>query len=128
MLFYKPEYREMLLPFIYIDFPEDMEGGGISVEAYGEVFGSMTYCYACYTLKKSKMYVNGEFEELKSLMGYCEGKKVRAVFKLKKGKTADFKIDLESLAECFGDERIKHLELASWGMNDKSAREVFCDN
>lgn len=125
MLFFtKAEYRELTLPFIFYDDPEDLEFGGISVEAYGNVFGEKKFCYATYMLKNKKMYDNGEYEELRNILTHAEGRNVRIVFKLKKGKLKDFKIDLDSLAKCCNDERIKSFELLGWGLNDKSIKEL----
>lgn len=121
MLFFsKKEYRELTLPFRFYDDPEDYEFGGISIEAYGNVFGKEKFCYAVYTLKNIKMYDNGEYEEMRNVLTNSEGRNVRVVFKLKKGKPKDFKIDLDSLSKCCNDERIKSFELIGWGLNDKS--------
>lgn len=124
MFFTKAEYRELTLPFILCDDPEDLEFGGISVEAYGNIFGEEKFCYAVYTLKNIKMYDNGEYEELRNMLTDSEGRSVRVVFKFKKGKLKDFKIDLDSLSKCYGDERFKSLELIGWGLNDKSIKEL----
>ena len=38
-LFTKPKYKELMLPFQYVENDEDFEAGIISLEAYGNVLG-----------------------------------------------------------------------------------------
>ena len=123
MLFSKPEYKEIMMPFKFDDSSDDFACGGISIEAFGDVFGEKKYCYASYTLKDKKMYDNGEYEQLRKLLADADGKNVKVVFKLIKGKTKDFKMDLDSLAKSCGDDRFRTLELVGWGMNHKSCLE-----
>lgn len=121
MFFSKPEYREIMMPFKFDDSPDDFACGGISIEAFGDVFGEEKYCYASYILQDKKMYDNGEYEELRKLLKDVNGKNVKVVFKLIKGKTKDFKVDLDSLGKACGDDRFRTLELVGWGMNDKGS-------
>ena len=119
MFFSKPEYREIMMPFRFDDSQEDFECGGISIEAFGDVFGEQKYCYASYILKDKNLYDNGEYEQMRKLLEDAGGKEIKVVFKLKKGKAKDFKVDLDSLASALGDDRFQALELVGWGMNDK---------
>lgn len=114
----KVEYKEMTLPFIYDDNPEDLYAGMISIEASGVILGERKFCYASYVADLN--YI----DELAGLLRNGLGKTVKVIFKMKKGKVKDFKIDLDSLAEAFNDERFKKLEAAGWGLNDKSYKEL----
>ena len=124
MLFSKPEYEEIMLPFIFIKDPDDLEAGVISIEAYGHIYEKKKYCFASYTLKNNKMYDNGDYEQMIDLLKNSADKMVKVILKIKKGIPKAFKIDVNSLAEAYGDERFKSLELVSWGFNVKSAREL----
>ena len=46
----KAEYKKEELPFCYIKNKEDIEAGGITIEAYGEIDGEMKFfiCYICF--------------------------------------------------------------------------------
>ena len=124
MFFTKPTNEEIFLPFTFIDVPEDSESGLINIEAYGNIYGRVKYCYACYELKDSKMYRNGDFESLVEKLKNSAEKTVKVILKVKKGVPKDFKIDIESLAEAYNDERFKMLSLLGWGLNDKSYKEL----
>lgn len=124
MFFTKPEYEEIRLPFIFVDDPADLEAGGISIEAYGTIFGEKKYCFAGYKLKDPKMYDNGDYEQMIDLLKDSAGKTVKVTLKIKKGIPKDFKIDVNSLAEAYNDERFKSLDLLGWGFNDKSFKEL----
>lgn len=120
MLFAKPEYEEINLPFIFVDDPADSEAGGISIEAYGHIHGEKKYCFASYELKNSKMYDNGDYEQMINLLKNSSDKTVKITLKMKKGIPKDFKIDVNSLAQAYNDERFNSL----WGLNDKSFKEL----
>lgn len=123
-LFAQPEYKELMLPFSYVESDEDFQAGIISVEAYGDVFGENKYCYSSYELKKGIMYDNGDYEQLIEMLRNPAEKSVRVIFKFKKGKLKSFRIDTDSLAEAYNDERFKLMELLGWGLNDKSSEEM----
>lgn len=118
MFFTKPEYKEIDLPFIYENNPEDIEAGMVTIEAYGNIFGETKYCYVSYFVDLN--YI----DEIAALLKDSSDKTVKVILKIKKGKAKDFKIDLNSLAEAYHDERFKELELVGWGLNDKSYREL----
>lgn len=122
-IFAKAEYQEIMLPFI-VDFnQDDMECGGISLEAYGIIEGTMKYCYASYILKDSKMYENGDYEQIiEVLKNFHEP--IKILLKYKKDKLKDFMIDIDQLSSACNDARIKELELVGWGLNDKSFKEI----
>ena len=48
MLFAKSEYKEIILPFVYDNNPDDLYARMISIEAYGNIDGENKYCYASY--------------------------------------------------------------------------------
>lgn len=48
----------------------------------------------------------------------------KIIFKTKKGKIKAFKIDLDSLAQAYNDDRFKALKLLGWGVNDSSFRDM----
>ena len=49
-IFSKYEYKKIELPFYYIREKEDIEAGGFSIEAYGEINGQTQYFYASFIL------------------------------------------------------------------------------
>lgn len=51
-------------------------------------------------------------------------KTVKVIIKVKKGLPKNFKLDINSLAEVYNDERFKFLSLLGWGFNDKSYEEL----
>lgn len=124
MFFTKPTFEEIRLPFRFIEIPDDLECGIINIEAYGNTFGKKKYCYAYYELKYSKMYHNGEFEQMVKLLKNSANKTVKVIIKVKKGIPKDFKLDINSLVEVYNDERFKSLSLLGWGFNDKSYEEL----
>lgn len=124
MLFTKPTYEKIKLPFILDDDPEDRKAGLISVETYGNVLGHAKYCYASYRLKNPLMYDNGDYEQMIDLLKNSTDKTIKVILKIKKGMPKDFKIDVTSLAEAYNDERFNSLELVGWGLNDKSFKEL----
>lgn len=123
-LFTKSEYKELLLPFKYVESDEDFEAGIISLEAFGNVFGEEKYCFASYDLSKHIMYDNGDYEQMIQLLKNTEGKSVNVIFKFKNGKYKNFKFDLDSLAQVCNDERFKSMDMLGWGLNDKSFAEL----
>lgn len=117
MFFTKPEFKEIKLSFVYDNNPDDLYAGMVSIEAYGNISGEKKYCYASYL-------VNTEFiDEISALLNDSYDKTVKVILKIKKGKVKDFKIDLDSLARSYNDERFRSLELVGWGLNDKSFRD-----
>ncbi len=124
MFFTKPMYEEIRLPFRFVDDPTDLELGFINIEAYGNIFGKNKYCYAWYKLKNAKMYDNGDFEQIIEMLKKSTDKTVKVIIKLKKGVPKDFKIDVNSLAEEYNDDRFNSLSLLGWGFNDKSYKEL----
>lgn len=128
MCFTKPTYEEIKLPFRYIDVPSDLEAGLINIEAYGNVFGENKYCFASYDLKSSQMYKNGDYEQMIELLKTPTDKTVNVIIKLKKGVPKNFKIDVNSLAEVYCDERFKSLSLVCWDFDDKSYNEYLLNS
>ena len=51
----KAEYKKEELPFCYIKNKEDIELGGITIEAYGKIDGEMKYLSATFILSDPKM-------------------------------------------------------------------------
>ncbi|MGN0473860.1 MAG: hypothetical protein ACI4IJ_02100 [Acutalibacteraceae bacterium] len=113
----KTEYREIILPFIYDDNPEDLHAGLISIEAYGNISGENKYCYVSYLVNLK--FIN----EIAALLKNSSDKTVKVILKVKNGRAKDFKIDLDSLAEAYNDERFKSFELFCWGLNNKSFKD-----
>lgn len=129
MLFSKAEYEEIMLPFRYVQDPDTPEEAGIiDIEAYGNIFGEEKYCFASYSLKDLKMYENGDYEKMVELLKNSSGRSVKVIIKLKNGIPKDFKIDIDSLADAYYDDRFKALELGGWGFNDKSAADILKNN
>ena len=124
MFFTKPEYVEIRLPFRFIEVPADSECGIINIEAYGSVCGKNKYCYSFYELKDSKMYRNGDFEHMVEMLKNSADKTVKVIIKVKKGLPKDFKLDINSLAEVYNDDRFKSLSLLGWGFNDNSCKNL----
>lgn len=114
MFFTKSEYKEIELPFLFISDPEEIDAGIISIEAYGNILGENQYCYASYEVNMKF------FDELSALLSDTFDKTIKVVFKIKKGKAKKFKINLDSLAEAYNDERFKKLGLLSWCLSDVS--------
>ncbi|MBQ8147316.1 MAG: hypothetical protein IJ040_00840 [Lachnospiraceae bacterium] len=117
-LFAKPEYVEMQLPFTIVTFPEDWEACIIGIEAYGAVLDRMQYYYSCFGANPNY------YDELLEVMKNCADKRINIQFKIKNGKIKNYKMDIDSLADAYQDERIRKLELLSWGCKDKSALQI----
>lgn len=117
MFFSKAEYKELELPFVCDINPDDLYAGLVSIEAYGDVFGEIKYCYASYFVDVK------DIDEITALLADTFNKKVKVIFKIKKGEVKDFKFDLKSLAHAYNDDRLINIELVCWGLNDKSIRE-----
>ena len=64
MLFGKNKYITMELPFCYIKNKEDIEAGGITIEAYGEIDGEMKFLSATFVLSDLKMYDRNDYEDM----------------------------------------------------------------
>ena len=122
-LFSKPEYMEVMLPFLFAELPEDHDEGIISIEAYGNVCGKDVYCYAAYSLRKFRMYGNGDYDRMLDMLRSSDGKTVKVRFKIKNGIPKDFRIDIPSIAAALEDERFLQLELGGWGMHEKSVTD-----
>lgn len=119
-IFSKTEYKDVTMPFKYVESKEDIEGGCISIVAFGNVLGQMKYCYASYCLKEKAMYNNGDYEQIINLLkNNNNNKEVKVKIIIKNDKAKDFKIDLASLADIYNDERFNKLDLAGWGFHDK---------
>ena len=133
MLFSKAEYKEILLPFKYereepriselqggkYSYEKDeIYRGSIAIEAYGNVFGENKYCYSLYSSDEKII------DEIADSLKNNPDKTVKVILKIKKGKLKDFKIDLDSLAEVFHNEKFKSLKLLGWGLNDKSFEDI----
>lgn len=129
MLFSKTEYKEILLLFKYErEEPKisELQGGkyayekdeiyrdSIGIEAYGNIFGENKYCYSLYSAEENII------DEIADLLKNNTDKTVKVILKIKKGKLKDFKIDLDSLAGVYNNQKFKSLELLGWGLNDKS--------
>lgn len=124
MLFSKPEYETVYLPFIYAESEDDLNAGCISIEAYGSIANSYKYCYASYCLKDMKLYDNGGYEQMIESIKNASQERVEVIVKFKKGVAKDFKISIKSLAQVCKDQRLLQLELAGWGFNDKSYADM----
>lgn len=70
------------------------------------------------------MYRNGDYEQMVELLKNPTNKTVKVTIKAKKGVPKNFKLDINSLAEVYNDERFKLLALLGWGFNDKSYDEL----
>ena len=117
-LFGKNKYIKMELPFCYIKNKEDIEAGGITIEAYGEIDGEMKFLSATFVLSDLKMYDRNDYEDMIKVL---EDKKVIVNLKYKKGRLIGFNLDGESLAKNLNDERFNKIEILITGIDDKSA-------
>lgn len=124
MFFSKAEYETVYLPFSLIEDEMDINAGMISIEAEGTVGGAHKYCYASYCLKDMKLYDNGGYEQMRESIKNASQERVEVTVKYKKGVAKGFKISVESLAQVCRDERLLQLELAGWGLNDKSFADM----
>lgn len=124
MFFSKAEYETMYLPFSLIEDETDRDAGMISIEAEGVIGNEHKYCYASYCLKDMKLYDNGGYQQMLDSIRNASDERVDVTVKYKKGVVRGFKISIESLAQVCRDERLLQLELAGWGLNDKSFADM----
>ena len=120
-LFGKNKYIKMELPFCYIKNKEDIEAGGITIEAYGEIDGEMKFLSATFVLSDLKMYDRSDYEDMIKVLEETKDKKVIVNLKYKKGRLIGFNLDGESLAKNLNDERFNKIEILITGIDDKSA-------
>ncbi len=116
------EYKEKMLPFVCDINSEDLYAGILSIEARGVILSENKYFYASYEVDVK--YI----DELANLLKDSYGKEIKIIFKIKKEKIKSFKIDLDSLARTYNDNRFKELELIGWGINDSSFRDINFKN
>ena len=116
----KAEYKKEELPFCYIKNKEDIELGGITIEAYGKIDGEMKYLSATFILPDPKMYDRNDYKDMMRVMEETKDKKVVLDLKYKKERLVDFKLDSESLAKNLNDERFNKIDLLVTGIDDKS--------
>ena len=64
------------------------------------------------------------WEQIIQKLNQMSDKKIKVIFKLKKGKLKDFKIDLKSLSSNLTDINFDNFELVASGLNDKSFKEL----
>lgn len=122
-LFKKPEYKYQEMSFLLDDYTINESGSErclLDIEAYGEIDGETTYLYSSFSLKKQEMYENGDFESMLNLLRDPYNKTVLIKLIYKKGILKDFRLEKESLAKAYNDERFLQLELACWGITKKS--------
>lgn len=112
------EYKEEMLPFVYDSNPEDLYAGILGIEAYGNILSENKYFYASYEADVKFI------DELATKLKDSYGKEIKIIFKIKKGKFKAFKIDLDSLAQVYNDDRFKTLGLLGWGINDRSFKDI----
>ena len=117
----KAEYKKEELPFCYIKNKEDIEAGGITIEAYGEIDGEMKFLSATFVLSDLKMYDRNDYEDMIKVLEETKDKKVIVNLKYKKGRLTGFNLDGESLAKNLNDERFNKIEILITGIDDKSA-------
>lgn len=116
----KVEYKKEEFPFCYIKNKEDIEAGGITIEAYGEIDGEMKFLSATFVLSDLKMYDRNDYEDMMRVMEETKDKKVVLDLKYKKERLVDFKLDSESLAKNLNDERFNKIEILITGIDNKS--------
>ena len=116
----KAEYKKEELPFCYIKNKEDIELGGITIEAYGKIDGEMKYLSATFILSDPKMYDRNDYKYMMRVMEETKDKKVVLDLKYKKERLVDFKLDSESLAKNLNDERFNKIEILIAGIDNKS--------
>ena len=116
----KAEYKKEELPFCYRKNKEDIELGGITIEAYGKIDGEMKYLSATFILSDPKMYDRNDYMDMMRVMEETKDKKVVLDLKYKKERLVDFKLDSESLAKNLNDERFNKIEILIAGIDNKS--------
>ena len=99
-LFGKNKYIKMELPFCYIKNKEDIEAGGITIEAFGEIDGEMKFLSATFVLSDLKMYDRNDYEDMIKVLEETKDKKVIVNLKYK---------------------RFNKIEILITGIDDKSA-------
>lgn len=117
----KAEYKKEELPFCYIKNKEDIEAGGITIEAYGEIDGEMKFLSATFVLSDLKMYDRNDYEDMIRVIEETKNKKVSLDLRNKKERLVGFNLDSESLAKNLNDERFNKIEILITGIDDKSA-------
>ena len=116
----KVEYKKAEFPFCYIKDKDDIEAGGISIEAYGEVDGMTKYLYITFILSDPKMYDSNDYEDMIRILKEVKEKKVVVNLKYKKERVVGFELDKEALANNLKDERFNKIEILCTGINAKS--------
>lgn len=114
-LFSKPEYIEVVLPFVFDNNAEDEYACLLNIEAFGYILGERKYCFASFDA--GVRY----YDDLAALLTEADEKLVKVIAKVKNGVVKDFKIDLNDLAERLKDQRFAKLSLSSWGIYDSSS-------
>ena len=109
-----------ILAYFYIKNNEDIELGGITIEAYGKIDGEMKYLSATFILSDPKMYDRNDYKDMMRVMEETKDKKVVLDLKYKKERLVDFKLDSESLAKNLNDERFNKIEILITGIDNKS--------
>lgn len=125
MLFSKPEYKEIYLPFRFVEDNEDKDAGLMSIEAYGNISGEMKYCYITYGFRTKyfKMLDSGDYEQMVDKLRNSIGTNIKVTLIIKK-KSIDFKIPPENISEALEDERFNRLECVGRGLNDRPFEEI----
>ena len=119
-IFSKSEYQT-----IYLDYKFALLDNLPVIEAYGDVFGKMKYCHACYEITKRAMFQDDRNNILiQDLDRHQHTTKLAVTVKIKDNVPKDFKIDLNQLADSIGNPDAVYLELMAWGFNDAPDPEM----